>query len=95
MSVAASWAILVTVISASVWLLRPPEPVPPSAPGDLFSAERAMQNVRVIAGEPHPAGTAANQVVREYLIDQLNDLGLNPQVQSGTGFSGSKSAFFH
>jgi len=79
--------ILLAVLTLSVLWVRPPEPVPASAPGGAFSAERAMQHLRVIARAPHPIGTAANQDVREYLINQLNSLGLQTQAQSGIGFS--------
>ncbi len=85
--VALNWLILVTVVALSIWLLRPPEPVPASARGVVFSAGRAIEHVRVIARAPHSVGTAANEEVRRYLMDQLSRLGLQPQVQSGTGFS--------
>lgn len=46
-----------------------------------------MQHLRVIARAPHPIGSAGSEEVRRYLVDQLRGLGLNPHVQSGTGFS--------
>ncbi|MBC5774252.1 M20/M25/M40 family metallo-hydrolase [Pontibacter sp. KCTC 32443] len=65
----------------SIYLLMPPSPVPATAPATTFSAERAMQHVHQIAKEPHAMGTAAHAQVREYLLKQLQQLGLNPQVQ--------------
>ena len=82
-----NWLILLAVVSLSIWLVRPPEPVPATAPADVFSAERAKRHVRMIARVPHPVGTSANQEVRNYLVNQLSSLGLQAQVQSGIGFS--------
>lgn len=38
--------------------------------------------MRAIATEPHPVGSAADARVREYLLDQLRKLGLEPEVQT-------------
>jgi hypothetical protein len=63
----------------------PPAPVAATAPATEFSAERALGHVREIAQRPHPAGSADNARVREYLLAQLRTLGLDPQVQEATG----------
>ncbi|GHA66984.1 M20/M25/M40 family metallo-hydrolase [Pontibacter akesuensis] len=68
----------------SLYLLAPPKPVPATAPATVFSAERAMQHVRQVAQEPHPMGTKAHANVRDYLLQQMQELGLNPQVQDTT-----------
>ena len=68
----------------SIYLLQPPAPKPANAPVDEFSAERAMRHVQEIAKEPHAMGTPAHAEVREYLLDQMQALGLNPQVQETT-----------
>lgn len=65
----------------SVFLLMPPKPIPATAPSEVFSAERAMQHVNRIAAQPHAMGTAAHAQVRAYLLQQMKELGLNPQVQ--------------
>jgi len=64
---------------------RPPAAVSASAPQTAFSAERAMKHVLAIAQRPHPIGTAEHDRVRDYLIAQLEVLGLEPQVQNATG----------
>jgi hypothetical protein len=46
----------------------PPDLVPTTAPKDAFSAERAMEELRVVARAPHPAGSAAQGRVREYIL---------------------------
>ncbi|WP_276498748.1 M20/M25/M40 family metallo-hydrolase [Pontibacter litorisediminis] len=68
----------------SLWLLMPPAPLPATAPATEFSAERAMVHVRQVAQEPHAMGTQAHAAVRNYLQRQLQELGLEPQVQEAT-----------
>ncbi len=63
------------VYSASV--LARPSPQPLTAPARVFSAERAMTHVRVIAREAHPAGSPAMAEVADYLERQLSQLGLD------------------
>jgi hypothetical protein len=57
-----------------------------SAPADLFSAERALPDLQVIAREPHPVGAPANARVRDHLVGQLLALGLRPEVQRAAVF---------
>src|SRR5215218_2875050 len=68
----------------SLLALEPPEPLPASAQASEFSAERAFSHVEQIAERPHPVGSPANAEVRDYLIGQLEDLGLRPTVQEAT-----------
>jgi Peptidase family M28 len=64
---------------------RPPGAIPESAPPTVFSAERAMKHVVAIAQRPHPIGSAEHDRVRDYLVAQLSNLGLEPQIQNATG----------
>ncbi len=91
-SVSAAEALL-TVVAISVLAfpavsyLVPPAAVPATAPVSEFSAERAIEHLKVIAREPHPTGSMANARVRDYIVGQLKSLGLEPEVQeavSGT-----------
>ncbi|HSL83526.1 MAG TPA: M28 family peptidase, partial [Thermoanaerobaculia bacterium] len=77
----------------AVALVRPPEPVPASAPPGDFSAERALEHVRALASEPRPVGSAAHDRARDYVLDRLLDLGLEAHVQRGVGRSLSGRAF--
>ncbi|MGK0212201.1 MAG: hypothetical protein ACI9D4_002544 [Polaribacter sp.] len=52
-----------------------------------FSTERAMRQLEVIAKEPHFVGTKAHTEVREYILEELRKLGLDPQVQEGFTFN--------
>ena len=77
-------ALIAVLLFLSVYQVHPPAPVAASAPPIEFSAERAMSQLRVIAQKPHPTGSLENARVRGYLIDQLQALGLSPQVQTAT-----------
>jgi nitrogen fixation-related uncharacterized protein len=77
------WCLLLA--AASLKLAGPPPPRPASAPATEFSAERAMRHVREIARAPHPVGCAEHNRVRDYLVQQLSDLGLEPSVQKTIG----------
>lgn len=70
---------------AGVWLSAPRGVAPENAPATEFSAERAMRHIREIARAPHPVGSAEHARVRDYLVGQLNALGLEPAVQKTVG----------
>jgi acetylornithine deacetylase/succinyl-diaminopimelate desuccinylase-like protein len=72
--------ILFIAITALSYLV-PPAVVPGSAPATDFSAERAIEHLKVIAREPHPTGSIANTRTRDYIVEQLRFLGLKPEVQ--------------
>ncbi len=76
----------------SVALVRPPEAVPETAPLDAFSSGRAMKHLREIARAPHPAGTEEHERVREYIVRELNALGVSPEVQTATVVRKSRGA---
>lgn len=48
-----------------------------------FSTERALVHLAAISKKAHFVGNEEHQVVREYIISQLEALGLNTQVQEG------------
>jgi hypothetical protein len=78
---------LLILLAAVIWLgfaalSAVPEVVPANASPLVFSAERAMIPLRVLATEPHPVGSAANAAVRDYLTAQIAALGLSPQLQA-------------
>ncbi len=57
---------------------RPPAMVPADAPADRFSAERAMQPLSYIGSIKNPIGSGANELVRDFIMSQLEELGLAP-----------------
>ncbi len=74
----------VCVIAIAVYLQKAPPAVPASAPPDVFSSGRAMQDLKVIAANPRPIGSATHAAAREYLVQRLGSLGLETQVQTTT-----------
>jgi hypothetical protein len=89
---AAVLVVLVAVIVGAYLARTPPAPRPASSPADGFSAERAFAHVEQIAAVPHPVGSPANAGVRDYLLAELRDLGLQPNVQAATTVRGNELA---
>ena len=83
------WAFMIALAILSVRALHAPQPLPATAPENQFSAERALVHVREIAGVPHALGSPADAVVRNYLVSQLTQLGLQPQIFSSIGVAPS------
>jgi hypothetical protein len=53
---------------------------------DLFSAVRSLHHVEVIAHVPHPTGSPENTRVRDYIVHELQALGIGTAVERATGF---------
>lgn len=81
---AAASAFLLIVTFLAVHQIQPPEVAPADAPRTESSAARAMEHLNVIAARPHPPGSPENDAVRDYLLNQLTAVGLDPQVQTST-----------
>jgi len=75
-----TWTALLVALAGAVILAvfatTPPKPQPASAPPSVFSAGRAMADIRVIGQAPHFAGTPQHARLRAYLIARLRQLGL-------------------
>lgn len=65
--------------------LFPSRVLPASASSEIFSAERAMEHLQVIASEPHPQRSPAQARVRDYLVQQLTLSSLEVEVQQTRG----------
>jgi Peptidase family M28 len=72
------------VLVVSLFTIRPPAPVPASAPATQFSGERARAVQFDLTGDgiPHPIGSHQNDVVRQRIMDRFKQLGYDPQVQT-------------
>jgi hypothetical protein len=78
--------ILGGAVLLTMFLMTAPAPQPASAPSTEFSAGRAMQDLAVIAREPHPMGEfPARAAVRNAILGEIRALGLEPQVQDTFG----------
>ncbi|WP_116248125.1 M20/M25/M40 family metallo-hydrolase [Nocardiopsis sp. FIRDI 009] len=60
--------------------LIPPSPLPATAADHEFSAERARAHVEQIAERPRPSGSRGAADTREYLVGELEALGLEPRI---------------
>ncbi|MBW2937143.1 M20/M25/M40 family metallo-hydrolase [Aureisphaera sp. CAU 1614] len=78
-----SLLLLIGLIYYSFYSLMPREGTPATLPETEFSTERALIPLKEIAKAPHYIGTEENIRVREYLIEQLKVLGLQPETQEG------------
>jgi len=70
---------------ASVLGIQPPSPRGADTPPEAFSADRAAGHLERVAAQPHVAGSAANDAVREYLAQTLSGLGWETEVQDTVG----------
>lgn len=78
-------ALLLLAIYFAISLLFPMRVTAATAAPNEFSAERALAHLPIIAREPHPSGSAAQANVRDYLVQQLTNLGLKVETQKFSG----------
>ncbi len=67
----------------SFYSLMPQKGTPISLPDTEFSTDRALIHLKEISKAPHYVGTQEHAIVREYLMDQLEQLGLEVTIQDG------------
>ena len=67
----------------SFYSLMPSKAEPDTIPDTEFSAERALVPLKEISKAPHYIGSEENARVREFLMQELRKLGLEPQTQEG------------
>ena len=82
--------LLFALLELAVWQRLTPPPVRPvTTPAGEFSAARAQSTLERLLGDgqPHPTGSAAQERLRARLIEELTQLGLQPEVQSGLACS--------
>ena len=56
---------------------------PIDAPKTEFSTERALKHLKIISKKPHYVGAPAHPEVRNYIIDELQKLGLQTGIHQG------------
>lgn len=73
------------LIAFAVWFSfysnQPHHIEPGNAPKTEFSTIRAFQHVEAIAQDPHYVGSAAHSRVRNYIVNRLQQMGLQVQTQ--------------
>ncbi|NHZ92088.1 M28 family peptidase [Massilia sp. CCM 8733] len=83
-------AALLLAVSLAWLALRPAPPAAPQDPGPAgFSATRALAHRDFLAHTPRPIASDANLRARDYLLEKLRALGLDPQVQTATVTGGA------
>jgi hypothetical protein len=75
---------LVAVAAIAGWSVIAPSAQPASVPATTPSGVRAMEDLEVVAAQPHPVGSAAQHLVRDYLVAQGETLRLPTEVQRAT-----------
>ncbi|PYS87926.1 MAG: hypothetical protein DMF64_21855 [Acidobacteria bacterium] len=78
---------IICVTSLVLYRAQPPAAVPATAPPTEFASGRAMQHLQRLALTPHPLGSAEHDATRDYIVQTLNTLGLDPQIQKTTGIN--------
>lgn len=69
-----------------------PETVLAGSDETAFSAERAWKHLPFMASAPRPVGSSGNKQTREYLLAELREMGLDPEIQEASSllrFEGS------
>jgi hypothetical protein len=79
-----SLALLVVICWLGLVSLKPPPVMSENAPAADFSSSRAMKHVRAIAAKPRPVGSTNHLEARNYILDQLRQMGLQPEIQVAT-----------
>ena len=82
-----SFFLLLGLIYFSFYDLMPSEGASLNTSESEFSSERALIPLREISKAPHYIGTEENRRVRAFLIQSLEDLGLEPETQQGYVFN--------
>lgn len=79
-----SFLLIVALAFFGLYRLNPPNTSSINTPTTEFSSGRAMKHLEVIAQKPHPIGSTENLAVRNYIVQNLTALGINPQIQETT-----------
>ena len=80
--------LLIVVTLVYGWLSqKPADKAYLQADESQFSQQRAFAHIGQIAAQPHYVGTQAHSQVRDYLVAQLTDMGLNVDTQNTLALS--------
>ncbi|MGH8264894.1 MAG: M28 family peptidase [Steroidobacteraceae bacterium] len=83
-----SGLIALLLVAAAAWLAialqEAPRPEAGAMPPGDFSSARAMVDVEAIAERPHPIGSADHARVRDYIVQRMRSLGVEPELQETT-----------
>lgn len=74
---------LVLLLSGIFYCMMPQDYDTTEAPLSEFSTKRALEKVKAIAQKPHYAGSQNHEIVAQYLVKELKNLGLETSIQEG------------
>lgn len=83
-----SFLIIIATIYLSFSTLMPKKISNASTPLTEFSTERALVHLKEITKKPHYIGTGEHKKVREYIVNQLQQLGLTTEIQQQVTLNG-------
>ncbi len=78
-----SLLLIIGLVYFSFYSLMPQSGAPSTISETEFSSERALIPLKEITKAPHYIGTKEHERVREYILEQLQNLGIETQVQEG------------
>ncbi|MFD2517580.1 M28 family peptidase [Salinimicrobium flavum] len=82
-----SFLLLIAAVFWSFYGTGPHVELRDDVPAEEFSVKRAFSHVEALAREPHYVGSAAHRKARNYIVDQLEALGLLVQTQEAWSVS--------
>ncbi|EGV42916.1 M28 family peptidase [Bizionia argentinensis JUB59] len=82
-----AFLLIIAAVYWSFWALLPSQITKIDAPENTFSTERALVHLKEISKAPHYVGSAEHEVVRNYIIKELEALGLETEVQEDFSMS--------
>lgn len=82
-----AFLLIIAAVYWSFFVLLPNKITKMDAPETAFSTERALVHLKEISKAPHYLGNAEHESVRNYIIQQLNVLGLETEVQEQVSMS--------
>lgn len=78
-----SFLFLLLILSGIFYFMMPQNYDQTEASLAEFSTKRALEKVKIISQKPHFVGSKNHEVVAQYLIKELKNLGLSPTIQEG------------
>ncbi len=78
-----SAVVLITLLLCVFYFMMPQSYDTTEAPLSEFSTKRALAKVQQMTGQPHYVGSKNHEVVAQYLVKELRDLGLQASFQEG------------
>lgn len=74
-------SVIFLLVLISLYTMLPPSPDKNADISKNFSVNRAVQHLNYIANTAHPSGSVENEIVRSYIVEQLNLMGLEPEIE--------------